>query len=145
MTSEKEIVDLFTTILETVTFTIEDLKFNEYPVGRGIFIIDFVGENDRCSLKDIYDNTRFPASTASRRVDDLVKAGFIKRTRSPEDRREIVLRLTETGIVLYKLFREHRVKSLKRFLKSFSKNEVSTFVRILRLLIEKNEEIFTIY
>ena len=145
MKIETEIVDLFTKILETVTFTIEDLKFNEYQVGRGIFIIDFVGENDRCSLKDIYDNTKFPASTASRRVDELVKAGFIERTRSPEDRREIVLRLTETGTVLYKLFRYHRVRTLKRFLKSFSEKEISSFVKVLRLLVEKNEEIFTIY
>jgi DNA-binding MarR family transcriptional regulator len=144
MTNETEIIELFTKILETITFTIEDLKVDEYQIGRGIFIIDYVGRHDSCSLKDIYDNTRFPASTASRRVDELVKVGYIERTRSPEDRREIVLRLTNNGKAIFKIFRDHREKSLKRFLKSIAEEEVSSFVKILRLLVESNEEIFTI-
>ena len=144
MTNETEIIELFTKILETITFTIEDLKVNEYQIGRGIFIIDYVGRHDSCSLKDIYDNTRFPASTASRRVDELVKEGFIERTRSPEDRREIVLRLTNNGKAIFRIFRVHREKSLKRFLKAVPEEEVSSFVKILRLLVESNDEIFTI-
>ena len=144
MTNEEEIIELFTKILETVTFTIEDLKIGEYQIGRGIFIIDYVGQHDSCSLKDIYDNTRFPASTASRRVDELVKAGFIERSRSPEDRREIVLRLTNNGKAIFKVFRVHREKSLKRFLKSVPEKEITNFVKILRLLVESEKDIFTI-
>ncbi|MCK4565756.1 MAG: MarR family transcriptional regulator [Candidatus Thorarchaeota archaeon] len=144
MTKETEIVGLFTKILETITFTIEEIEFKDYQMGRGIFIIDFIGRNDSCSLKDIYENTRFPASTASRRVDELVRAGFVKRSRSPEDRREIVLQLTDDGTVVSKLFRDHRIKSMKRFLKSFSSEEVANFVRVLHHLVEHSEEIFII-
>lgn len=144
MTNETEIIELFTKILETITFTIEDLKVNGYQIGRGIFIMDYVGQHDSCSLKDISENTRFPASTASRRVDELVDVGYIERTRSPEDRREIVLRLTNNGKAIFKLFRDHREKSLKRFLKTVPEEEVSSFVKILRLLVESKEEIFTI-
>lgn len=86
----------------------------------------------------------FPSSTASRRVNELVKAGYIERTRSPEDRREIVLCLANNGKAIFKISRDHREKSLKRFLKTIPEEEVSNFVKILRLLVESNEEIFTI-
>lgn len=144
MTKESEIVGLFTKILESITFTIEELEFKDYQIGRGIFIIDYIGLNDSCRLKDIYDNTRFPASTASRRVDELVKTGFVKRGRSPEDRREIVLQLTDDGKVVFKLFRDHRTKSIQQFLKSFSPKEVENFTKVLRHLVEHHEEIFII-
>ena len=142
MTREKEIVELFTKILETITFTIEDLEFKDYQMGRGIFIVNYIGNHDSCSLKDIYDNTRFPASTASRRVDELVKAGFVKRTRSSEDRRAIVIQLTDDGLAVFKLFKDHRVKAMQRVLKSFSDIELTNFVGILRHLVEQEEDIF---
>ncbi len=143
MTKEKEIVELFTKILETITFTIEDLEFKDYQMGRGIFIVNYIGNHDSCSLKDIYDNTRFPASTASRRVDELVKAGFVKRTRSSEDRRAIILQLTDDGMTVFKLFKDHRMKVMQRVLKSFTEKEISTFTRVLRHLVEQDENIFS--
>ncbi len=144
MSTTDEIVDLFTKILESIAFAIEELKFNSYQMGRGIFIVDYVGKHEPCNLKDIYENTKFPPSTASRRVDELVKADFIKRIRSDEDRREILLTLTEKGNMAFKLFREHRMKSLKQFLKSFKPDEIENFTSILRHLVENHEEIFII-
>ncbi|MFW9977162.1 MAG: MarR family winged helix-turn-helix transcriptional regulator [Candidatus Thorarchaeota archaeon] len=144
MSNIEEIVELFTKILESVTFAIEELEFNQHQVGRGIFIIDYIGNNEPCNLKDIYENTKFPPSTASRRVDELVKAGFIERARSEEDRREIILQLTEDGLTVFRIFRDHRIKSLKQFLKSFDSNEVENFTRILRHLVDNHEDIFVI-
>ncbi len=144
MSNTVEIVELFTKILESITFTIEELEFNNYQIGRGIFIIDYIGNNEPCNLKDIYEHTKFPPSTASRRVDELVKVGFIERTRSEEDRREIILRLSEDGHTVFKIFRDHRIKSLKQFLKSFDSNEVENFTRVLRHLVDNHEDIFVI-
>ncbi len=142
MEIEMEVVDLFTKILEQITFTIEDLSIDGYQMGRSIFIIHFIGMHKDCSLKDIYDNTKFPASTSSRRVDELVKEEFVERRRSDEDRREIVLQLTPKGNKAFNLFRDHRIKVMKQFLQTFTKNEVQGFVKVLRKLVEMNEELF---
>ena len=139
---EEEIVEIFTKILEMMTFSIENIEFNGKQLGRNIFIINYVGKNEPCSLKDIYENIQFPASTASRRVDDLVKIGLIDRVQSLDDRRGIRVTLTEEGILVYKLFRTHRIKSKKNFIKAFSEKEISIFSKILRNLVENHEDIF---
>jgi DNA-binding MarR family transcriptional regulator len=144
MTLEREVNELFTTILESITFAIESFEVEGYQMGRGVFIIDYVGKHPVCNLKDIYENTRFPASTASRRVDELVKHGFIVRNRSSEDRREIILELSEKGKVVYKVFRDHRMKSLRKFLKLFTKKEIESFVKILSHLVDHKDEIFIV-
>ena len=144
MSLEKEIVALLTEITELVAFTIEDIEFDDCAIGRGIFIIDYVGNHDGCNLKDIISNTRFPTSTSSRRVDELVRGGFLQRTTSSDDRRQIALRLTEKGELVFKLFRDHKQRALKRILSTFSEKEVTTFASVLRHLVEHKSEIFII-
>ena len=144
MSIEKEIVALLTEITELVAFAIEDIEFDDLVIGRGIFIIDYIGNHDRCNLKDIIANTRFPTSTSSRRVDELVKGGFVQRTTPSNDRRQITLQLTEKGELVFKLFREHKQRALKRILSSFSEKEVATFASVLRHLVEHKSEIFII-
>ncbi|MFW9843658.1 MAG: MarR family winged helix-turn-helix transcriptional regulator [Candidatus Thorarchaeota archaeon] len=142
MKQEEEIVEIFTKILEMITFSIENLEFNGKQIGRSIFIIDYIGKNEPCSLKQIHENTQFPASTTSRRVDDLVKIGLINRIRSPDDRRGIVISLTEDGHLVHNMFRVHRIKSMKNFIKAFSEKEITVFTKVLRHLVENHGEIF---
>ncbi|MGY5881012.1 MAG: winged helix DNA-binding protein [Candidatus Thorarchaeota archaeon] len=139
---EEEIVESFTKILELVTFSIESLEFNGKHIGRSIFIINYVGMNEPCNLKDIHANTQFPASTTSRRVDDLVKIGLIDRVQSVGDRRGIRVTLTEEGQLVYRLFRAHRIKSMRNFMKAYSEKEISIFSKVLRNLVENHEDIF---
>ncbi|TFH05464.1 MAG: MarR family transcriptional regulator [Candidatus Thorarchaeota archaeon] len=139
---EEEIVEIFTKILEMMTFSVENLEFNGKQIGRSIFIINYVGKNEPCSLTNIYENTQFPASTASRRVDDLVKAGLIDRVQSTDDRRGIRVTLTEEGKLVHKLFKEHRIKSMKNFIKGFSEEEITIFSKVLHHLVENHEDIF---
>ena len=141
VTQEEEIVEIFTKILEIITFSIENIEFNRKQIGRSIFIINYVGKNGPSSLKDIYENTKFPASTASRRLDDLVNAGLIDRVQSIDDRRGIRVTLTEEGRLIYSQFRTHRIKSMKNFIRGFSEEEIRIFSKVLHHLVENHEDI----
>lgn len=65
--------------------------------GAQLFVLKAVGEAPSLSLNEVAERTRTHQSTVSVVVSRLVKGGFLKRARSDEDARRLVLRLTPKG------------------------------------------------
>ncbi len=61
-----------------------------------------VGRVGKVSLIDLADNLNLDKSTVSRSIDNLVNQEIIIREPDPEDRRFVMLRLTEHGESIYK-------------------------------------------
>lgn len=61
-----------------------------------------IGRAGKLSLIDLADHLTLDKSTVSRSVDNLVNQGLMIRETDPEDRRFIVLRLTEQGENIYR-------------------------------------------
>lgn len=61
-----------------------------------------IGRAGRLSLIDLADRLTLDKSTVSRSVDNLVNQGLMIRETDPEDRRFIMLRLTEQGENIYR-------------------------------------------
>lgn len=61
-----------------------------------------VGRTGRLSLIDLADSLQLDKSTVSRSVDNLVNQNLIIRETDPEDRRFVMLRLTEQGEHIYR-------------------------------------------
>lgn len=74
-----------------------DIGFNEFEV------LDLVSEigTDECRMKKLADHTPLTQSALSRIVDRLEKAGLITRNACADDRRALVVGLTEQGRVLH--------------------------------------------
>lgn len=62
-------------------------------------------------------------SNATRAVDRLVRAGFVARTESERDRRNLVLRLTDDGEALLHRVMEHRRRAFERVLRQMGPDE----------------------
>lgn len=56
-----------------------------------------VGAAGECSMSDLAHSLSMPAPLATRVADELVARDLVERCGDPDDRRRVVLRLTESG------------------------------------------------
>jgi DNA-binding MarR family transcriptional regulator len=71
----------------------------------------------------------------TRMLDRLEGKGFIRRVRSPKDRRASQLELTAEGIAIYPKILATAVGVLNRFLKGFTKQEVRQMEDFLKRML----------
>jgi DNA-binding MarR family transcriptional regulator len=62
-----------------------------------MFILHVLSHDDEISLNELADRTAVDQSSASLAVGKLVETGHVRRTVSPEDRRQVRLALTPKG------------------------------------------------
>ncbi len=69
----------------------------EFGLSRSrLFAMGRVGQSP-CSQAEIAEATMSSASSASRLVDGMVADGLVRRARNPDDRRALLVHLTEAG------------------------------------------------
>jgi DNA-binding MarR family transcriptional regulator len=76
----------------------------------------------------------------TRMLDRLEQKGLISRERSQEDRRVVLLRLTDAGKALYPQLPPIAVKVLNYHLRGFSPEELETFKGYLRRMLANAED-----
>jgi DNA-binding MarR family transcriptional regulator len=91
-------------------------------------------------LTTIAECTGFDASTMSRQVADLEKAGLLKRTPDADDRRASLLEATVQGQELMQRLSDGRRRRLERLLGEWSDKDIQTLGRMLRKLNESTDK-----
>lgn len=76
----------------------------------------WLAEHGPMKVGSLAEATGIHASTATRLCDRLVDKGLIERTTHPDDRREVVLRLTPGGLDIVHVVTERRREELRRVL-----------------------------
>jgi DNA-binding MarR family transcriptional regulator len=72
-------------------------------------------------------------------IDRLVKQGLVSRTENPENRRMLLLRVTDKGEELVAKLRERRRSYLSEVLQSMSVDELTTLAQGLASLVKAAE------
>jgi DNA-binding MarR family transcriptional regulator len=72
-------------------------------------------------------------------VDRLVEQGLISRRENPEDRRTLVLRVTEKGETILSDLRERRTSNMREILAHLSVEELSYLVTGLSALVKATQ------
>jgi DNA-binding MarR family transcriptional regulator len=92
-------------------FTAEpDAILEEYGFGRAHHrVVHFVGRRPHMTVGDLLGILRITKQSLNRVLGQLVRQGFIVQHRGPEDRRQRLLELTESGREL-----EHRLSAPQR-------------------------------
>lgn len=67
-------------------------------------------EHRTMSLKELAEKLRLERSSVSRLVEGLVKGGFVSRELNEQNRREVILRLTEKGERSMERLREQSIQ-----------------------------------
>jgi len=64
---------------------------------REIHVLLFLGWRGTCNMTEIADHLRLPVSTVTGIVDRLVQKKLVNRSRTEEDRRVVMVELSENG------------------------------------------------
>ena len=137
MSIDDKRIESVTDFFHTVTFGMERKHYNGIELGSNIFIIYRIGRMKECTMSDITNYLNIIASTATRRVDKLVKLKLVERITGESDRRQIKLRLTSTGSYVYSeilLRQKLRFEELKS---GFSDKELEVFFKIIEYMYLK--------
>ncbi|WP_028745468.1 MarR family winged helix-turn-helix transcriptional regulator [Rhizobium mesoamericanum] len=86
----------------------------------------------RLSPGDLLSMTMVSSGTMTNRIDQLEKAGLVERVLNPDDRRSVLIALTEVGLAAVESAVGVHVANQQRLTKSFSAEEKAQLDILLR-------------
>ena len=101
--------------------------------GRIMFVL---WQKDNIPIHELVEKTQFSKSTLTSMLDNLEKAGFIKRVPSKDDRREILIALTEKDRLLQDNYIDVSREMGKLYYNRFSDKEIDDFENYLERILE---------
>ncbi|MBI2174777.1 MAG: MarR family transcriptional regulator [Candidatus Omnitrophica bacterium] len=90
-----------------------------------------------CTMGRLSDSMGVSPPTASGIVERLVKAGYLKRTLDPTDRRQVVVTLTANGHRFFQEFEGVIRKRWEQVLRSLDPNELAAFHDVITKLYQR--------
>ncbi|MGG0938623.1 MarR family transcriptional regulator [Brevibacillus centrosporus] len=93
-------------------------------------------ENRSMSIKDLAEELRLERSSVSRLVDGLVKGGFVLRELNEQNRREVILCLTEKGERTMNRLREQSIEFYESILNHLSETSQEKVLEGYQLFTE---------
>jgi len=101
--------------------------------GRILFVL---WKEDDIPISELARRTALEKSTLTSMLDRLEESGFVKRVRSTEDRRTILLRRTRKDRACQKVYVEVSREMNELFYAGLSEREVDEFEGVLRHILE---------
>ena len=102
-------------------------------------LMTLAGAEDSPSVKQVADGVGLSLPTVSRAVDGLVKRDLVIRTEDPDDRRQRMLALADSGRELANRIIAARIEGLGQFAASLTDEERESLEGALELLLERDE------
>ena len=114
---------------------LKDHKLDEFNPAQGR-IMFVLWQKDNIPIHELVEKTQYSKSTLTSMLDNLEKAGFIKRVPSKEDRREILIALTEKNRLLQDKYVDVSREMGKLYYDRFSDKEIDDFENYLERILE---------
>jgi len=112
-------------------------KYNLEEINPGQGRILFaLWKEDGISIQQLAEKTQLGKSTLTSMLDRLEESGYIKRVPSRDDRRKILIRLTEKDRALQGLYERVSEEMTKLFYRGFTSAEIEDFERNLERILE---------
>ncbi|MFC1802761.1 MarR family winged helix-turn-helix transcriptional regulator [Thermoproteota archaeon] len=142
MTShEVEFANKFLFLLLSLTRHIPNVSHEDIKIGSGVFILSIIDSRENCIMTNIVEDLNLGASTATRQVDTLVKLGLVGRGVSENDRRKVILSLTEKGNRVNNRFKNHLTQVMSSTLKAYSEEDIKKAIEVLNTIVDHSESL----
>lgn len=105
--------------------------------GRILYIL---WNNNNLSIKQISKFTKLAKTTLTAMLERMELQGLIKRTISKEDKREIIVSLTDKAKELKENYLDVSKQMEKIFYKNFTEKQIENFENTLKKIIENLEK-----
>jgi len=98
-------------------------------------VLVMLADADAGSASGLCKTASYDQGAMTRMIDRLERKGFVRRVRSPEDRRRVNLELTAEGRAVYPKLIASAANVNNRFLSGLKKAEVDQLERLLRHML----------
>ena len=105
--------------------------------GVQAMILTFLSEEDMITSKQLGERTILDSATLTGILDRLEATGMIERRSNPEDRRAIMIGLTETGRAVGDTLKGAMEEANQQFLVGMSREEEIMFRGLLKRLLNR--------
>ena len=100
-------------------------------------ILDILRVRGESKMSDISNAIRVTKSAVTGMVDRLIKSDMVERSRSGDDRRIVLIKLTKYGKSISKKIADYKVKIVSNLFSTLNSGEKKEYLRILKK-IQKN-------
>lgn len=133
------LVRLFGDMLEweeraLITEEFKDITNND------MHIIDAIGIDRTKNMSTIARQLRVTVGTLTIAVNNLLKKGYVERTRGQKDKRVVFISLSEKGKQAYRHHEQFHRQMVEQMLKSLEEDEVKALVKGLNSLCKVMDE-----
>ncbi len=127
------LVRLFNEIMDREEKAIITEEFKDIS-NNDMHIIEAIGIEEPRNMSTVAKSLSVTVGTLTIAVNSLVKKGYVKRVRSEEDRRVVLLSLPEKGLRAYRHHAQFHKQMVEAVMQNMTEEELSVLVRALQNL-----------
>lgn len=124
------LVRLFANILDIEEKCLKTGEFSDLSISE-MHVIDNIGINRERTMSDTAKDLRVTSGTLTTAVDNLIKKGYVERKRSLEDRRVVIIKLTENGVAAYHAHQDFHKDMVISALQQLDSKEEELLIKVL--------------
>lgn len=127
------LVNLFNDILDIEEKALITSEYKDISV-KDMHIIEAIGTEEPKNMSTVAKAISVTVGTLTIAVNNLVKKGYVRRTRSEEDRRVVLISLSDKGVKAYLHHKNFHDKMVLAVLKDLNHQETEMLTRALAKL-----------
>lgn len=124
------LVRLFANILDIEEKCLKTGEFSDLSINE-MHVIENIGINRERTMSDTARDLRITSGTLTTAVDNLIRKGYVERKRSTEDRRVVIIKLTEKGVAAYHAHEDFHKDMVISALQQLDIKEEELLIKIL--------------
>ncbi len=132
-TINEVLVKLFNEIMHIEEKAIITEEFKDIS-NNDMHIIEAIGKGEPKNMSTIAKSLSVTVGTLTIAINNLVKKGYVSRVRSEEDRRVVLISLSEKGDKAYDHHKRFHEEMVEATLEGLNKSETEVLVRALQNL-----------
>lgn len=127
------LVMVFNEVLDMEHKTLISGRFKEISI-NDMHIIDAIGIQEARNMSAVAKTMAVTVGTLTTAINNLVKKGYVSRVRSAEDKRVVLLSLTDKGVAAYEKHAGFHKKMVQTVMEGFEGEELDILIRAFRKL-----------
>lgn len=136
-TLNKLITSIFYDLTDIEKKIFSQSQFNDLSVTE-IRTIQAIGVNEAKKMSEIAMALKITVGTLTISINRLVKKGYVRRVKTEEDRRIVIVDLTEKGKLVYKTHEKFHYEIIENIVSTLNQNEQ-------KMLIQSLENVFDFF
>ncbi|MGI6450223.1 MAG: MarR family winged helix-turn-helix transcriptional regulator [Desulfitobacteriia bacterium] len=124
------LVKLFNDILQIEEHSLKNEKFNDLSITE-IHVIEAIGLNQERNMSSVARDLDITIGTLTIAINNLLRKGYVNRTRSEEDRRIVLISLTPKGKEAYQHHLRFHDEMIRTTISRLSQEEMKVLISAL--------------